>query len=325
MSDKNDIPVDSSNKIKEFVEKIRVEEEIIKSIIDEKKNLVEKLALETQNLKEVEQENLLLKDINKTESLKTVSKNKRFYLTILIISIISMSALSTFIVYQNLEINKMLVTQTQFDTGYVIQNLKGDVVNTWVSWNILAERTLTIKIVNTAKVSPDKISAVKDAILSTESVSLDDSLLHKGPSGTSSVYYKGWVGALEQIPKNTVLYVPTKFSILESGAEGDIVLDLTSAINADGLSGYTDSLSDHSEILKSHITIYNVDNLSALQLSAIVRHEFGHAMGLAHSTAPEDLMHATIETDYPYISQCDIDAITALYDGSQSSQVVCTK
>src|SRR6476660_3277951 len=127
MSDQNDIPEDSSNKIKKYIKKIRVEEEIIKSIIDEKKNLVEKLALGTQNLKEVEQENLLLKDINKTESLKTVSKNKRFYLTILIISIISMSALSTFIVYQNLEINKMLVTQTQFDTGYVIQNLKGDV------------------------------------------------------------------------------------------------------------------------------------------------------------------------------------------------------
>ena len=59
--------------------------------------------------------------------------------------------------------------------------------------------------------------------------------------------------------------------------------------------------------------------------SAIVRHEFGHAMGLAHSTAPEDLMHATIETDYPYVSPCDINAVTALYDGSDSSQVICTK
>ncbi len=54
-----------------------------------------------------------------------------------------------------------------------------------------------------------------------------------------------------------------------------------------------------------------------------MRHEFGHAMGLAHSTASEDLMHATIQTDYPYISQCDIDAITGLYNGDQRSQVVC--
>lgn len=46
---------------------------------------------------------------------------------------------------------------------------------------------------------------------------------------------------------------------------------------------------------------------------------------LAHSTAPEDLMHSTIETNYPYISPCDIDALVGLYDGKTKSQVVCEK
>ena len=49
----------------------------------------------------------------------------------------------------------------------------------------------------------------------------------------------------------------------------------------------------------------------------------GHALGLAHSTAPEDLMAPTITTEFPYISECDVDAIVKLYDDGKSSQVVC--
>ena len=58
-------------------------------------------------------------------------------------------------------------------------------------------------------------------------------------------------------------------------------------------------------------------------LETIVRHELGHALGLAHSTAPEDLMYPTIETNFPYISECDVDAIERLYDGANTSEVIC--
>ena len=75
--------------------------------------------------------------------------------------------------------------------------------------------------------------------------------------------------------------------------------------------------------LKSDITIFDVDNLTDNQLTTITRHEFGHALGLAHSTAFEDLMAQTVITEYPYISECDVDAIILLYDGGKSSQVVC--
>jgi len=43
----------------------------------------------------------------------------------------------------------------------------------------------------------------------------------------------------------------------------------------------------------------------------------------AHSTAPEDLMYPTIETNFPYISDCDIDAMEKLYDGGNTSEVIC--
>jgi len=49
----------------------------------------------------------------------------------------------------------------------------------------------------------------------------------------------------------------------------------------------------------------------------------GHSIGLAHSTAQEDLMYPTIQTNYPYVSKCDIDAISDLYDGGRISAVIC--
>ncbi|MFQ5476959.1 MAG: matrixin family metalloprotease [Nitrosopumilus sp.] len=57
----------------------------------------------------------------------------------------------------------------------------------------------------------------------------------------------------------------------------------------------------------------------------MVRHELGHSFGLAHSTAPEDLMAPMIVTEFPYISDCDLDAIIFLYNGGESGQVVCKK
>jgi len=58
-------------------------------------------------------------------------------------------------------------------------------------------------------------------------------------------------------------------------------------------------------------------------LETIVRHELGHALGLAHSTATEDLMYPIIKTNFPYISECDVSAMEKLYDGANTSEVIC--
>ncbi len=208
-------------------------------------------------------------------------------------------------------------------TRYLIENLQGttDVVHKY--WNLAKGTPLTVSIINPDHLSQDKIDVVKDAILSTNVMHIDNSLLNKSPSDGKSEYFEGWKGALSTI-NYTKFYVPTDFSIVESDTgPGQIVIILSNLEDPDGYSGYTRSIVDDSQILKSFITIYDADEITNNQLAAVVRHEFGHALGLPHTANPEDLMHATIQTDYPYISECDTTAIQSLYNNDTSNNGFC--
>ncbi len=215
---------------------------------------------------------------------------------------------------------------SELKSNYIIQNLKGDTIDTFLSWRLVENDVLYVNIVNAHKY-PEKVETVKDVILSTEVIEIDNSLTHKGLKGTTSTYYLGWIGALEKSSQTpTSFYIPKKLEVIDSATgAGDITIKLVNHRSGDGFSGWTKSIADESQnqILKSEITIFDVDNLTDNQLSAITRHELGHAFGLAHSTAPEDLMAPTMTTEFPYISPCDIDAIISLYDGEKLSQVEC--
>jgi hypothetical protein len=239
--------------------------------------------------------------------------------TIIICVIVSLVIFNTYV-----SLTKSDLTPTELKSGYVIHNLKGDTIDTWLSWRLVDGTTLNVNLIDGEKY-PDTAQIVRDVILSNESIEIDNSLLHKGPKGTASTYYMGWTGALANT-MNSKFYIPHKFNIIESsGGEGDITIRLTSQSSGDGYSGFTKSIADdaQNQILKSEITIYNMDKLSKAEFETILRHEFGHALGLAHSTATEDLMYPTITTEYPYISGCDIDAIVSLYDGGKKSEVTC--
>ena len=290
--------------------------------LESQKNLLRGInSILKKQVEESKIENKVLhKIVNKNSSTKI---DKKTILTIMILSL-------SFAIFNaaNGAFNVQDSNETLLPTGkYLIQNLRGDTINTWVSWHLVEGEQLTVNILNSDSFPSDKIDAIKNTILSEQTVEVDDSLLNKGPAGTTSTYYMGWQGALQEISKEqTKYYIPTSFKIIESpqGA-GDITIMLTTLKDGDGYSGYTKSITDENQILKSSITIYDMDNLTAEQIATITRHELGHALGLAHSTAIEDLMAPVIRTPYPFISDCDIDAIAAVYDGKKSSEVVCEK
>ena len=209
-------------------------------------------------------------------------------------------------------------------SNYVLKNIHDNTVDTWVAWNVAGGRIIHIHVTNSANVPQNMIDAMNSAILSTKTVAIDDSITGRGPKGSSSTYYVGWAGAVNNAYSESIKHsIPQKFDINGSPNEiGDIEIILTNDVDPDGYSGYTKSVADGNQILKSKIIIYKANNLDANNLGAIVRHEFGHALGLGHSTVQEDLMH-TVLPEYPYISSCDIDALKGLYDGEKNSKVIC--
>ena len=214
-------------------------------------------------------------------------------------------------------------------SNYLIQNLRGDTVNTWVSWRQPSDALFHIHVLNVKYATKERLDAILDTIMSQQKIELEDSIMDKGPKGTSSTYYVGWNGALNSINNDTKFNIIKNlhFHVDEDVPTGNIEIELTDLSNPDGYSAYTKSIVDEEnhQILKSTITVYDIDKISLEDLKTLVRHELGHGFGLAHSTAPEDLMAPVITTNYPYISECDLDAIHHLYDGGESSKVVCEK
>lgn len=295
-----------------------------------KKELEKLRSTNHTKLKELAQEKEISNELRRSQKTKTQKLEKKYYLTIAAAGVI---LAAIFVPYSFFTLSLIGEEHRVFvepvNTGYVIQNLKGDTIDTWLSWRLVDGETLHINIVNGKKYQ-ERFEVIKEAILSTESIEIDDSLLHKGPKGSTSLYYMGWAGALKEASKirDTAYNIPTGLGVIESGrGEGDITIELTNMRNGDGFTGYTRTLADdaQNQILKSHITIYEIESLSDNQLQTIMRHELAHALGLAHASAPEDLMYPTIQTEFPYISECDIDALVHLYDGGKTSQVVCDK
>lgn len=296
-------------------------------LVKSKHDLETKLSEELKKSKELEQEKVILKEIVNDDEKIIRKTSKKLYLSIAIIAVAVSVGFVGYSYYEHkLLMNAISPIHQKYSSNYLIQNLQGDIVDTWVAWNIADGRIIHIHIENTTNIPQNMIDAIKDAILSTKTVTIDDSLTGKGPRGISSTYYVGWEGAVENAySEPTKRYIPQQFDINESpNGVGDIEIILTNDVNPDGYSGYTKSIVDGNEILKSKITIFRADKLDAVRLESIIRHEFGHALGLGHSTATEDLM-SPILPDYPYISSCDVDTLKGLYDGDQNSKVVCQK
>ena len=284
--------------------------------------------IERQSALETEQEKMFVEGELEVET-KEKEKAKTKYYKAIIFSAIAIAVIAGgySILFAELAGQQYRVEVEPQTSGYTIQNLRGDSIDTYLSWRLVEGDTITVNVLNADRYDPEVFEVIKKTIVSEKELEIDNSFLHKGPKGTTSIMYEGWQGALKVAAMTeTEFYVPVKFDVIstKTGA-GDITIELTNQMNADGFAGWTNSIADASQnqILKSRVTIFSVNSLSMAALETIVRHELGHALGLAHSTAPEDLMYPTIETNFPYISDCDIDAMEKLYDGGNTSEVIC--
>ena len=84
--------------------------------------------------------------------------------------------------------------------------------------------------------------------------------------------------------------------------------------NSEGYDGYTNLFYDQNgKIQKALVKIYNVDELDDIQLKSIIRHELGHALGLGHTDAKNDLMQSIINMNHNTISLLDLQALARIY------------
>ncbi|MDE1818149.1 MAG: matrixin family metalloprotease [Thaumarchaeota archaeon] len=207
-------------------------------------------------------------------------------------------------------------------TRYVTENLQGTTTDDFMYWDVNNQTPMVVTIENNAKVTDQKIQSIENAITSTETITGDSSQLYHSNSGTGK-YFIGWQGALETAPV-TKHNIPEKFNVIQSSnEEGQIVITLSKIKDRDGYYGTTRTIVNGNQILKVFITIYDADKLTNTQIGSIVRHEFGHALGLPLTNNAADLMYESITTNHPYISECDINALQKLYNGIKLSDDFC--
>lgn len=327
-----------TSKNNKTVDQLKIHLDLMRQELDKVNNKIETLEKKV-NISEWEKLEFLegksideLKDKERKLSQEIFSAQKKIKKKnskpVLIAELFLLPVLFTLVMTAGVDINFLESSSYEpdsFNTKLLTENLRGDTVDTWKSWRLIGT-SMNVNIVNVRGMDEHKIDVIINSISSDESIDVDDSISHKGPKGTSSLYFKGWSGALKQVSdKETKFNIPTNFNVIKSyGGGANVIITLSNLKDNDGFTGYTKSIVDGNEIRKSFITIYDVSNLTDEELSTIVRHEFGHALGLGHSTAPEDLMAPTIDMTIPYISECNIAAIEDLYNGIQGS-TVCEK
>lgn len=185
-------------------------------------------------------------------------------------------------------------------------------INTFFPWKEQTDKTLQVSIIKETSLSPDQIERVKNAITGFGTVKFDD-----------TTTYVSWNEALKTASESkTKTPMPAIEMTSDNNKQADIIISITDAKNSDGYSGYTTHVLEDNKIVRSNITIYDINNISGEQISSITRHEFGHALGLAHADSPDDLMYDIVQVP-SYVTNCDVDSLLSLYDGNVQSVSQC--
>jgi len=198
-------------------------------------------------------------------------------------------------------------------------------IDTAMPWRLAEGDVLHVSILN-ANEFPEATEIIKKVLSFEEVIKIEGSLHHTDSKESTTTYYNGWTGALKAASfEKTSLYIPINFNIVEFGNEdADVIIDLTPFKSGNVYSANTNIVNDkHNQLHKVYITIYEVDQLSLNYIRMITTHEMGHALGLAHSTDPNDIMFPTLQTNHSFLSECNVKAIVELYNRAMNSKIEC--
>lgn len=166
-------------------------------------------------------------------------------------------------------------------------------------WDLESEKTLHILINSDSEISESKKIIINEVIMSDKTVMIN----HEN-------YFIGWKSALEQIPYSDNMPIKLMFTDDEKSAN---IISINFKDESSEFDGYTKFELNNNKIVKSHITIYNSNNLSDVEFEKILRHEFGHGLGLAHSENINDIMYPILDQTNIYITNDNISALSILY------------
>lgn len=174
-----------------------------------------------------------------------------------------------------------------------------------LQWDLKSQKTLYVLINSESEISESKKTIINDVIMSEKSVILDN-----------QNNFKGWQGALNQIhySDNT----PIKLIFTDNEKPTNIIIinledEPTEFDDSSEFDGFTKFVLYENKIVKSHIVIYNTKNLNDVEFETLLRHEFGHSLGLAHSENINNVMFPLLDQSNPYITNDDISALSLLY------------
>jgi hypothetical protein len=119
------------------------------------------------------QEKMFISKESRDGKEKNLRLQKKYYITLAIIAVVVSAGFTIYSLYVVELVGQQykVPNHGSYSSSYVVQNLQGDTVNTWVAWNVSDSRVLHVHIVNTANLAQDKIDIIKDVILSTKTVS----------------------------------------------------------------------------------------------------------------------------------------------------------
>ena len=176
-------------------------------------------------------------------------------------------------------------------------------VRAFLPWKTLDDKTLHVSIIKQTQLSPDQEASIKKAIVGYGTVKSD-----------ATTTYVSWKEALQNESKyKSGISMPSNIVLVsDDNEEANVAIWVTDQKNPI-FSGYAANVIEHNTIIKSNIIIYDINNLTDQQISSIVRHEFGHALGLRHSDFTDDLMFGIVPVP-AYVSVHHIGTLVSMYE-----------